>query len=222
MNPLNLFRKPLAPWDDQRALIKWNNNEPWTIGDSFEGVQVFGDIGSGKSSTSAKVMAASMLRAGYGGLVLTVKPEDSSDWKQWLLDNGRAQDGIFFDYGSGLCFNFLDYELRRGQELGLGSRNAAQILSELISLAQRGAGKVDDFWTQAANEMVAHVLELLRAADEVPSLKLAKEIVDSAPLSLDQARDGQWQAKSRCWAVIQKAWTKAACAEDFVQAENYW
>jgi hypothetical protein len=219
---LQLFRKPLAPWDAQRALIKWNNAEPWTIGDSFEGVQVFGDTGSGKSSTSAKVIAASMLRAGYGGLVLTVKAEDGEDWRTWLEENGRAQDGIFFDYGSGLCFNFLDYELRRGHEFGLGSHFAAKILSELISLAQRGAGKMDDFWTHAADEMVAHVLELLRAADEIPSLKLAKEIIESAPQSPDQTRDGQWQAQSRCWAVIQKGRTNAAGATDFAQAENYW
>ena len=92
---LQLFRKPLAPWDDRRALIKWNNAEPWTIGDSFEGVQVFGDTGSGKSSTSAKVLAASMLRAGYGGLVLTVKPEDSTDWKQWLAEWPRQGWHLF-------------------------------------------------------------------------------------------------------------------------------
>jgi len=222
MNPLNLFRKPLAPWDDQRALIKWNNDEPWTIGDSFEGVQVLGDTGSGKSSTSAKVLAASMLRAGYGGLVLTVKPEDSTDWRKWLVDNGREQDGIFFGPGSDLCFNFLDYELRRGREQGSGSRNAAQILAELISLTQRSAGKADDFWNQAANEMVAEVLELILAADEVPSMRLAKEIIDSAPISLDQAREGEWQNHSRCWELIQKGRANAANAPDFPIAEKYW
>ena len=155
MKLLQLFRKPLAPWDDQRALIKWNNNEPWTIGDSFEGVQVFGDTGSGKSSTSAKVIAASMLRAGYGGLVLTVKPEDSTDWKQWLAENGRAQDGIFFEPGSGLCFNFLDYELRRGQELGFRQpqRGANSGGIDFAGPAQRGQN--GRFWNQAANEMVA-------------------------------------------------------------------
>ena len=222
MNPLNLFRKPLAPWDDRRALIKCNNKEPWTIGDSFEGVQVFGDSGSGKSSTSAKVLAASMLRAGYGGLVLTVKPEDSTDWKQWLLENGREQDGIFFEPGSGHCFNFLDYELRRGRELGRGSRGAAQILAELISLTQRSSGKADDFWNQAANEMVANILELFLAAGVLPSLQLAKEVVESAPKSISQARDLLWQSESRCWELIQKGRANAASAPDFAMAENYW
>ena len=222
MKLLQVFRKPLAPWDDQRALIKWNNAEPWTIGDSFEGVQVFGDTGSGKSSTSAKVLAASMLRAGYGGLVLTVKPEDSTDWKQWLVENGRAKDGVFFKPGSGLCFNFLDYELRRGREQGSGSRNAAHILAELISLTQRSSGKVDDFWNQAANEMVSAILELFLAAGVVPSLQLAKEVVDSAPKSVSQTRDPLWRSESRCWALIQKGMANAASAPDFVTAENYW
>jgi hypothetical protein len=47
-------KDPESPWNDQRALIKWNNSEPWTIADSFEGVQVFGDTGSGKSSDQRK------------------------------------------------------------------------------------------------------------------------------------------------------------------------
>ena len=222
MNPLNLFRKPLAPWDYQRALIKWNNDEPWTIGDSFEGVQVFGDTGSGKSSTSAKILAASMLRAGYGGLVLTVKPEDSTDWKQWLAENGRAQDGIFFGPGNGLCFNFLDYELQRGQELGRGSRDAAQILAELISLTQRSSGKADDFWNQAANEMVANILVLFLAAGVVPSLKLAKEVVESAPKNASYLRDSVWRSESKCWELIEKGRANAASAPDFAMAENYW
>ena len=222
MNPLNLFRKPLAPWDDRRALIKWNNAEPWSIGDSFEGVQVFGDTGSGKSSTSAKILAASMLRAGYGGLVLTVKPEDSTDWKQWLAENGRAQDGIFFEPGSGFCFNFLDYELRRGRELGRGSHGAAQILAELISLTQRSSGKADDFWNNAANEMVANILELFLAAGVLPSLQLAKEVVESAPKSMSQTRDLLWQSESRCWELIQKGRANVAIAPDFARAENYW
>jgi hypothetical protein len=96
MSILNLFRKPMSLWDEQRPLVLWNNAEPWTIGDSFEGVQVWGDTGSGKSSTTARVFAAAMLRAGYGGLVLTVKPEDADEWRRNLEENGRNRDGIFF------------------------------------------------------------------------------------------------------------------------------
>ena len=93
----SLFRAPpMQPWDGRRALIRWDNRDVWTIEESYEGMQVWGDIGSGKSSTIARVTAAAMLRAGYGGLVLTVKPEDTDEWRRNLAENGRMEDGVFF------------------------------------------------------------------------------------------------------------------------------
>jgi len=82
---------PMQPWDGRRALIRWDNRDVWTIEESYEGMQVWGDIGSGKSSTIARVTAAAMLRAGYGGLVLTVKPEDTDEWRRNLA---AADSGI--------------------------------------------------------------------------------------------------------------------------------
>ena len=218
-------KAPAAAWDEQTKLIHWKGERgsaDRTIGDSFEGVQVFGDTGSGKSSASAKLLATALLRAGYGGLVLTVKPDDATDWKNLLAENGRAEDGVFFAPGSGHCFNFLDYELKRGRQLDLGSLNAAQILGELVSLAQRGAGRADDFWSQAANEMVAQTLEIIRASGETPSLKLAKEIIESAPRSLADVEDTQWQGRSKFWDMLQCGKTAASGSADFKLVENYW
>jgi hypothetical protein len=52
--------------DPQRRQCQKVTDGIWTIGDSFEGTQAWGDTGSVKSSTSAKVLAAAMLREGYG------------------------------------------------------------------------------------------------------------------------------------------------------------
>lgn len=223
MSFFGLFDKPLPPWDERRVLIKWNSFEPWTIADSFEGTQVFGDTGSGKSSTSAKLFASAMLRAGYGGLVLTVKPEDTEDWRRYLEENGRSQDGVFFGPQNGTCFNFLDYELKHGARLGVGSRNATRILSELVAMAQREtSGGGDPFWKQAAEMLIAHTLDLITAAEEKPSMLLAREVVASAPVSPDQARDPQWQEWSKCWELIARGRARAGQAHDFRQAEAYW
>src|ERR1039457_6157029 len=92
-------------WDDRTALVLWNDSERWTIADSFEGMQVLGDTGSGKSSTTARVFAAAMLRAGYGGLVLTVKPEAADECRGNPEENGRSSDGIFFGPQEDHCFN---------------------------------------------------------------------------------------------------------------------
>jgi len=218
---------PASAWDEQTKLIHWKGERgsaDWTIGDSFEGVQVFGDTGSGKSSASAKLLATALLRAGYGGLVLTVKPGDTDDWKKLLAENGRADDGIFFGPDSGHCFNFLQYELNHGIKNGLGSLSAAQILSEMVSLAQRGAGRADDFWTQAANEMISHTLEIIRASGETPSLKLAKELIESAPRSPGEARDLQEQDDERklLWKLLKRGQTAAGANDDFKLAKDFW
>ena len=166
-------KAPASQLDEQNKLIHWKGEEgsaDWTISDSFEGVQVFGDTGSGKSSASAKLLATALLRAGYGGLVLTVKKEDLSEWLDLVYENNRTNDTIFFAPGGEHCFNFLEYELKHGVKNGLGSLGAAQILSELVSLAQRGAGRADDFWfTQSANQMISHTLQVIHASGETPN-----------------------------------------------------
>ena len=222
MSILNLFRKPTTPWDEERALVLWNNREPWTIGDSFEGVQAWGDSGSGKSSTTARVLAAAMLRAGYGGLVLTVKPEDALDWDRYLAENGRSRDGIFFGPQEDHCFNFLDYELRHGAGLGLRSQNATRILTELVAMAQNDGMAGDAFWQKSARVLISNTLDLITAAGVTPSMLLAKEIIDSAPLFPDQVKDAQWQAQSQCWELLGQARQRAGGKHDFEQAAKYW
>lgn len=222
MSILNWFRKPLDLWDERRVLVKWNGREPWTIGDSFEGVQVFGDTGSGKTSTSAGVLSAAMLRAGYGGLVLTVKPEETGHWHQHLDENGRHEDAVFFSPEERDCFNFLDYELRHGARLGLGSKNATRILVELVSMAQRDAGAGDPFWRQSAEVLIGHTLDLMSAAQAVPSMVLANEIIQSGPLFADQVKDAQWRERSKCWELLVQGRERAGDSHDFRQAEAYW
>lgn len=217
-----LFSSDMGDWDDGRTLVLWNDDEPWTIGDSFEGVQVWGDTGSGKSSTSGRLFAAAMLRAGYGGLVLTVKPEDTEQWRRNLEENGRAQDGVFFGPQAGTCFNFLDYELRHGARLGFGSRDAARILAELVSLAHRDAQSGDTFWQKSAQVLIGKTLDLIAAAGTTPSMLLANEIIQSGPQFLDQTKDSQWQAQSKCWQLLTRGRQRANGEHDFQQAEVYW
>ncbi len=222
MNLFNLFRKPLAPWDEQRALLHWNGSDSWTIGDSFEGVQVWGDSGSGKSSTSARALAGAMLRAGYGGLVLTVKPEDTKDWRSMLEENGRHEDGVIFGPQDGGCFNFLQYELAHSARLGIGSNNATRILAELVNMAQRDAGGTDGFWRQSAEMLIGHTLDVISSAGAMPSMLLAKEIIASGPLSPDQVKDPQWQEGSKCWKLLALGRGRAGITHDFGLAETYW
>ena len=195
----------------------------WTIEESYEGMQVWGDIGSGKSSTIARVTAAAMLRAGYGGLVLNVKPEDTDEWRRNLAENGRMEDGVFFGADGG-CFNFLAYELAHGARLKVGSKNATRILTELVNMAQHDAAGGDPFWKQSARSAHrSHAGDLIVAAGATPNMLLAKEIIQSGPNSRNQAKDVQWQAQSKCWELIEAGrHGHANGSHDFRMAETYW
>lgn len=52
----------------------------WTLRDAVRGVQIFGGIGSGKSSGSGRTLALSLLKSGFGGLVLTGKVGETALW----------------------------------------------------------------------------------------------------------------------------------------------
>ena len=66
-------------------LIKFSpdTSDWWSIREAFEGVQIFGGIGSGKSSGSGKTLARAFLSNGFGGLVHCAKPEEKETWLQY-------------------------------------------------------------------------------------------------------------------------------------------
>ena len=90
-------------------LVMLSENDPWTIRDSFEGVQVFGGTGAGKT-TSAKIFASAFLESGYGGLVLTVKPEETQQWIEWVKEAGRENQLVIINPSCSYFFDFLEYE----------------------------------------------------------------------------------------------------------------
>ena len=77
-------------------LVKFSANEKdwWCIGDAFEGVQIFGGIGSGKSSGSGKTIARQFLKNGFGGLVLCAKKGEAEDWLEYAFQTDRWDDII--------------------------------------------------------------------------------------------------------------------------------
>ena len=82
-------RKTVADGDWLLKFPSPEGQDLWTVGDSFEGTQIFGATGSGKTSGSGKEIALSMLDAGFGGLVLTVKADERELWESYALHTKR-------------------------------------------------------------------------------------------------------------------------------------
>ena len=77
-------------------LLQLTSSHAFTLEQSFEGVQVFGGTGSGKTSGSGKALARSLLHAGYGGLVLCAKPDEAKNWLAHAKATGRMGNVLHF------------------------------------------------------------------------------------------------------------------------------
>jgi len=187
-----------------------DRKDTWTVGDSFEHTIVFGGTGSGKTSASGAALALAFLRAGYGGLVLCAKPEEADRWLAYANRAGRLGSVVRFDASARWRFNFLDYLMRLPPEQGGGLvDNAVNTLLRVLEAAQAGnggsgQGEGMDFWHKAIRELLSNAIGSLFHAYGRVSLDELLQLINSAPLSEQQARDADFQASSFCYATMRR------------------
>ncbi len=141
---------PEKDWpDNDEALLELGseaggNKRPenfWCLNDAFQGVQVFGGTGSGKSTGSGQALARTFLDANMGGLVLTAKSDELSAWEKYAKATGRGTDLLVVDESAKCRFNFLSYELnRRGAGAG-HTENLVNLFSSVLEAAERKSGQ---------------------------------------------------------------------------------
>lgn len=155
----------------------------WTIRHAVEGVQIFGGIGSGKSSGSGRQLALKYLEAGFGGLVLTVKPDEKKEWEEYCRLAGRQNDLIVIEPDNLHCFNFLDYEAATAAKGRALTENLVDLLKTVIRAGQsQDQGKGDDsFWEGALDMMIFNVIDLCQLAYGKVSIERMYEIVQTVP-----------------------------------------
>jgi hypothetical protein len=204
------------------VLLGFSEADAFTIRDSFEGVQIFGGIGSGKTSGSGALFARSFLSSGYGGLVLTAKVEETD----------RLDDLIVIGIGAAHRFNFLDYE-QKLPDADAGLTENIVRLFETIAESTQGqhasGGQNEQFWMNEFRKLLRNTIDLLRFARLPLSLKAIHDIVFSAPTSLEEANSNEWQDNSVCHQTIIRT-CELEEADEFTAGErhdldltiNYW
>lgn len=160
------------------GLFKLSENVVWTARHAVEGVQIFGGIGSGKTSGSGRLIAMSYLKAGFGGLVLTVKPDEKEMWTEYCRIAGRQDDLIVIEPGGDHFFNFLEYESRSGI-----TDNIMQVLKTVIRARadKSGGGGDTQFWDDSLDMLICTVIDLCKLAYGKAEIQLIYDIVQSLP-----------------------------------------
>jgi hypothetical protein len=72
-----------GPWALDLPLVRFSelDADVWTLADSFQGVLIMGENGSGKTSGSGRLFARKYLENGFGGLVLCFKTDEADLWR---------------------------------------------------------------------------------------------------------------------------------------------
>lgn len=159
-------RPPRRAWDLATPILHFSAHDPWTIGDSCMGTQIWGSTGSGKSTGSLAAICRAFLRAGYGGLFLTAKPDDAATYQTYCAAAGRLDDLLIFGVGRPLRYNALDAELHR-RDAGAGlTENVVALLTTLLEVSERntGEGGRDDsggYWRRTNRQLLRNAVDLL-------------------------------------------------------------
>ena len=155
----------------------------WTARNAVEGVQIFGGIGSGKTSGSGRMLALKYLKAGFGGLVLTVKPDEKKLWQDYCEIAGRRDDLIIVEPLGEHRFNFFDYELSKTKAGMSPTDNLVQVLKTVIRAGQeKSGGRADDpFWENALDMLIYNTIDLSYLAHGQVSAEVMYNIVQSIP-----------------------------------------
>jgi hypothetical protein len=206
-------------WDLDEPLLRFGEGDIWTIRDACEGTQIFGATGSGKTSGSGRALAEAFLRAGFGGLVLTVKPDEADLWIEYAKRTGRETSLLVFSpserhkrywhprTGEMLRYNFLEHETRRpGEGAGL-TENIVLMFSTVLELTERGQGngRTDEiYWRRAIRQLLRNAIDCLLLAQRRLTLPDLCAVIRSAPQSAQQVRDTDWQGQSHCYRVLQE------------------
>ena len=164
--------------------------------DAVRGIQVFGGIGSGKSSGSGKTIALTYLKSGFGGIVLTGKKDEAEEWKKFAKMTGREEDLIIFEKDSPYFFNFLQYETQRSGEGAGETINLKELIMSVYQMGQSftsgggGGGANEQFWNNALGRLISRIIDLLKFAEEEVSFFNMRNVMVSA-FNKDEAKNYQ-------------------------------
>jgi hypothetical protein len=215
------------PYPLDRVLYRYNQDEQFTIRQACEGVQIFGGIGSGKTSGSGAALAKAYLRAGFGGLVLCAKKDELATWQRYAAETGREKSLLVFDASGKWRFPFLQYEVSRAGEGAGMTGNLVRLFTTVYEAIERGAsgGGNDPYWQRAMEQLIRNAIDLCLTVRGKVSVPLLAEIVQSAPRSVEQRHDPEWQESSLCCQLMQEGaelqlgeWE----AYDFAATVDYW
>ena len=216
---------PAGPcWPLDLPLVEFSkrSDDLWTMADSFQGVAILGENGSGKTSGSGQLLARKYLQAGFGGLVLCFKTDEADLWRSYLKTATREADGRFFSVENGFRFNFMDYEAKAS---GIDfAENLVTLLIDIASIQKRteASGSEAHFWLPQKKKLLRNAIGLLLFAGEPIQLRTLYRLISDAPKDANESKSQEWQRKSFLFSLLCAAEEKARDNPEWNLIQEYW
>lgn len=209
----------MSMYDLNTHIFRLPDKSSWSVRDAVRGLQIFGSIGSGKSSGSGEFIARKYLKLGWGGLVLCAKPEEAQAWIKYAIESGRQEHEIIhFCEGSKYLFNPLKYETERTTKGGGLTFNLTELFMSIFKMGQRITGSDSEeqerYWENAMKRLINRVIDLIKLSGEQMTIENMVNIVSTIPVSLEMVADIKNKRKTernldgKAKEKAQKEWTE--------------
>ncbi len=208
--------------------------DSFTLDDATQGVQIFGAVGSGKTTGSGQFLADSFLSNGFGGLILTVKKDERSLWVEYCKKTGREL--VIFAPQNGWKFNFLDYELNRGGQGGGQTENIVDLFLTVLELEAGSHNRNEAYWQNALKQLLRNTIDLLKISKGTLTMWELYKVITTAPQNAQDVRtiegqdgrseESEWMKNSFCADLLFEASNKEGLSEidkqDLEIVRDYW
>jgi len=219
--------RPLLKKTDRldATLLHWNPLDRLSLRDLLSGgVCITGRSGSGKTSSSGRMIGNAVIRhPRTGGLILAANTEDLAMWRAMFEAAGRADDLLVFAPDSRLRFNFLSYVLASGGQTRDVTR-CLTVIGETLRSNETSGGENADFWAREQERMIFNATEIIKTATGTVSAPCIQRFITTAPQCPAEIATASWQAGycNQCIAKAFKANKTTVEAHDFQLATDYW
>lgn len=199
----------MTSFDLDKAIYFFNQKHKFTIRNACEGVQIFGGIGSGKTSGSGAALAKAYLKAGFGGLVLCAKKDELATWQNYAKETNREKSILIFDVSGKFRFPFLQYEIdREGEGAGYTENIVRLFMTVHEAISRKSGNGSDPYWQSAMQQLIRNAVDLAMIAKGEVSVPLMYDIVRTAPQSSEEAHSEEWKKASVCWKLLMEGHAK--------------
>jgi hypothetical protein len=196
-----------------------HKNDQWTLRDALSGLVIFGNNGSGKSSSSGRIVLKSFMRSGMGMLLPCAKRDDADKYRRLAKECGREGDVMVFSTENDLCFNFLRYA---AETKGVQLETLVHLLREIGDETKSSSDRTADFFKKAAARFFRQSITLLKSAGEPVDVLNLSRIVTSFPRTPEERKSKQWQSSSYLFHLFAKAEARATEQSLLDSLEHYW